>query len=186
MGRAFNVDDPFITRLSAMFLISGMPIWGFGFLRETDIPRFIGIVFTLFGIALIFMHGKITLKDEGIEYRKALGDTKLIPYDEVDWVKVDAESPATRGGRCHYGYSFIYKMTIVTNHGNIVIKKPGGNISNKSVLYDAYGKEKLLLGSPFAEAESFIRGKKGLDPKPAALTAFLRQSEAKKRSLGKV
>ncbi|MCR5120798.1 MAG: hypothetical protein K6B74_00035 [Ruminococcus sp.] len=185
MDKTYNVDDPFIGRLSAICLFSGVPIWVFGFLRESDIARFVGIIFTLFGIALLFMRAKITLKDEGIEYRKALGETKLIPYDEVDWVKVDAECAST-GTRGSSGYSLFYKMTIVTQQGNIVIRESGGNICNKSLIDDVYAKDRLLLGSPFCAAESFIREKKGMDPKPAALTSFLREAEAKKSSFGRV
>jgi hypothetical protein len=187
MEKKFNytIDDPFVRKLSAILIIAGPVIWFFAVFYEMDIGRFLGIVITLMGIAVCFMRATLTLKDEGIELRKAFGDTKIIPYDEVDWVKVDAECAST-GSRDRSGYSLFYKMTIITQQGNIVIRESGGSIMNKSVMYDVYAKDRLLLSSPFCEAESFIREKKGMDPKPAALTSFLREAEAKKSSFGRI
>jgi len=183
----YNIDDPFVRNLSAILIIAGPVIWFFAVFYEMDIGRFLGIVITLMGIAFCFMRATLTLKDEGIELRKVFGDTKIIPYDEVDWVLLDANAESSSSGRGgSRTTSLVYKMTIITQHGNFVLRSYGGSLLSKSVLYDVYAKDRLLLSSPFCAAESFIREKKGMDPKPAALTSFLREAEAKKSSFGRI
>ncbi len=139
----------------------------------------LGLGLIIGGIIIAMLKGSVTVADEGLIFEMPFRFPQTIPYDEVDWVNVDVEAEHSLR-RSSMGRALIYKLTIVTRQGNIVATKQSGYVFNTMPLHDVYGKNKVLLNSPFSDIERSIRERKGFGSDPLALSEYLREGKAKK------